>query len=85
MQQKEIKLPLAVSSWDEEEVDALKEVIKGNSFTMGEKVKIFEEEFAKYHNSKFCIMVKLYCKYFKSFVHSKRESETSKNKYSKLV
>ena len=57
MQQKEIKLPLAVSSWDEEEVDALKEVIKGNSFTMGEKVKIFEEEFAKYHNSKFCIMV----------------------------
>ena len=57
MQQKEINLPLAVSSWDEQEVDALKEVIKGNSFTMGEKVKIFEEEFAKYHNSKFCIMV----------------------------
>ena len=57
MQQKKINLPLAVSSWDEEEINALKEVIKGNNFTMGKGVKIFEEEFAKYHSSKFCIMV----------------------------
>mgnify|MGYP001358817952 CR=1 FL=1 len=44
MQQKKINLPLAVSSWDEEEINALKEVIEGNNFTMGKGVKIFEEE-----------------------------------------
>ena len=50
-------LKLASSSWDEEEIKALQEVIKSGNFSMGKKVLEFEKEFAAYVNSKYSIMV----------------------------
>ena len=50
-------LKLASSSWDEEEIKALQEVIKSGNFSMGKKVLEFEKEFASYVNSKYSIMV----------------------------
>jgi CDP-6-deoxy-D-xylo-4-hexulose-3-dehydrase len=44
-------------NWDECEIKSLKEVIDSGYFTMGEKVKDFENEFSKKFNSKFSIMV----------------------------
>ncbi len=57
MKEKETILPLAVSSWDEEEREAINKVIESDNFTMGKNVKAFEEEFASYHGSKYCVMV----------------------------
>lgn len=57
MKDKEAILPLAVSSWDEEEKNAINEVIESDNFTMGKNVSAFEEEFASYHRSKYCVMV----------------------------
>jgi len=51
------KYPLATSSWDELELNALQDVIAADSFTMGEKVKIFEENFASYCGSRYAVMV----------------------------
>ncbi len=48
---------LASDSWDHEEINAINDVIKSNRFTMGEKVKIFENEFSLYFNSKYALMV----------------------------
>lgn len=49
--------PLANSTWDEEEYEALQTVIKSGMFTMGEKVSQFERAFADYVGSKYCVMV----------------------------
>ena len=57
MKDKEPILPLAVSSWDEQEREAIYKVIESNNFTMGKNVKAFEEDFAAYHGSKYCVMV----------------------------
>tara|TARA_B100001093_G_scaffold503107_1_gene557020 strand:- start:73 stop:1245 length:1173 start_codon:yes stop_codon:yes gene_type:complete len=51
------KYSLASSSWDEKEIKAIQEVIQSDHYTMGEKVNKFEDDFAKYFNSKFCVMV----------------------------
>lgn len=51
------KFPLATSTWDSKEIKSIKDVIKTNKFTMGEKVFEFERRFAKYLNVKHCIMV----------------------------
>lgn len=51
------KFPLATSSWDKEEADAMQRVIASNMFTMGENVKTFEHDFAKYVGSQYCVMV----------------------------
>ena len=51
------KYPLATSSWDELELNSLKDVIAADRFTMGEKVKIFEENFASYFGSRYAVMV----------------------------
>ena len=51
------KYPLATSSWDELELNSLKNVIAADKFTMGEKVKIFEENFASYFGSRYAVMV----------------------------
>jgi CDP-6-deoxy-D-xylo-4-hexulose-3-dehydrase len=50
-------LKLASSSWDEEEIKAMQEVIKSGDFSMGKKVLEFEREFASYVKSKYSIMV----------------------------
>ena len=51
------KFPLAYDSWDHQEEDAIKNVISDGFYTMGKKVKEFEENFSKYINSKFALMV----------------------------
>jgi CDP-6-deoxy-D-xylo-4-hexulose-3-dehydrase len=52
-----IKFPLATSSWNAEEKTALDRVIHSDMFTMGECVKQFEQLFAEYIDSQFCVMV----------------------------
>lgn len=50
------KYPLATTTWDEKEIKALDEVIASRNFTMGEKVKLFESEFAKMFTSNYAKM-----------------------------
>lgn len=57
MEEKDIIMPLAVSSWDEQEREAINKVIESDNFTMGKNVNAFEKEFASYHGSKYCVMV----------------------------
>ena len=52
-----IKYPLATFTWDEAEYQALQDVIASNTFTMGERVKAFEQQFAKQLGSKYALMV----------------------------
>ena len=49
--------PLATSSWDEKELDAIQSVIERDSYTMGESVAKFEQDFCKFTKSKFAVMV----------------------------
>jgi CDP-6-deoxy-D-xylo-4-hexulose-3-dehydrase len=52
-----IKYPLASSTWDEKEIEAINGVIAKDMYTMGAGVKQFEENFAAYVNSKYAVMV----------------------------
>jgi CDP-6-deoxy-D-xylo-4-hexulose-3-dehydrase len=49
--------PLATSSWDQAEFDALDRVIKSNMFSMGPEVRTYEEEFSALFGSRFSVMV----------------------------
>ena len=49
--------PLATTSWDQLEIDAIQRVIASGNYSMGKEVFSFEETFAKYTNSKYCVMV----------------------------
>ena len=49
--------PLAYSSWDKEEIEAIKRVIDTDMYTMGKHVKQFEKEFAEMFGSPHAIMV----------------------------
>lgn len=49
--------PLATSTWDEREYAALQEVIRSGMFSMGERVRRFEEQFAAHFGSRFAVMV----------------------------
>jgi CDP-6-deoxy-D-xylo-4-hexulose-3-dehydrase len=51
------KYSLASTTWDEQEIDAINEVIKSGKYSMGERVIAYEEEFAKKMGSKFSVMV----------------------------
>ena len=51
------KFPLATSSWDENEINALYRVIESDRYSMGSEVSEFETQFANYFGSKFAIMV----------------------------
>lgn len=53
----EITYPLATSTWDDSEYQALQDVIASGRFTMGEKVREFEAAFAKHFGSKYAVMV----------------------------
>ena len=50
------KFPLSYDSWDHKEKEAIFEVVKDGFFTMGKKVKKFEEEFSNYIGSKYAVM-----------------------------
>lgn len=52
-----IKYPLASSTWDEKEIEAIHGVIAKDMYTMGAGVKQFEENFATYVKSKYAVMV----------------------------
>lgn len=49
--------PLASSTWDETEIEAIQDVIKSGRFTMGEQVASFEAKFAEVVGAKFAVMV----------------------------
>ena len=49
--------PLASSTWDEKELNAIQSVIDRDIYTMGESVKQFEDDFAKFLDKKYCVMV----------------------------
>lgn len=51
------RFPLATSSWDDKEIDALNRVIESNRFTMGDEVAKFETNFAHFFGSKYAVMV----------------------------
>ncbi|WP_425421132.1 DegT/DnrJ/EryC1/StrS family aminotransferase [Phaeodactylibacter xiamenensis] len=52
-----MRYPLALSSWDDKEIEAIKDVIARDQYTMGASVSQFEKEFASFTGSKFCVMV----------------------------
>jgi CDP-6-deoxy-D-xylo-4-hexulose-3-dehydrase len=52
-----IKFPLATTTWQQEELDAIHRVVKSDMFTMGENVQTFEHDFARHVGSKYCVMV----------------------------
>lgn len=49
--------PLATTTWDNAEYDAIQRVINSGMFTMGENVREFEKQFAAYVGSQYCVMV----------------------------
>ncbi|MEM6589293.1 MAG: DegT/DnrJ/EryC1/StrS family aminotransferase [Pseudomonadota bacterium] len=51
------RFPLATSSWDQAEQDALQRVIKSDMFSMGAEVRAFEEQFADFFGAKHAVMV----------------------------
>jgi len=51
------KFPLATASWGKEEIDAMQRVVASGMFTMGANVKAFENDFAAFVGSKYCVMV----------------------------
>ena len=53
----QINYPLATSTWDEKEYDAIRRVVDSGRFTMGPLVKEFEEGFADFFGSRFAVMV----------------------------
>jgi len=51
------RYPLAKDTWDNDEIGAINEVIKSKRYTMGPKVREFEQRFAEYFGSKYAVMV----------------------------
>jgi CDP-6-deoxy-D-xylo-4-hexulose-3-dehydrase len=51
------RFPLATSSWDQKELDALQRVIGSDRYTMGNEVAEFERQFAAHFGSNHAIMV----------------------------
>ena len=50
-------LPLATTTWDQGEYDALEAVIASGQFSMGEHVIAFEKAFANFVGANYCLMV----------------------------
>ena len=48
--------PLACTSWNQNELDAMQRVISTGSYSMGKEVRLFEEQFADYFGKKYAIM-----------------------------
>jgi CDP-6-deoxy-D-xylo-4-hexulose-3-dehydrase len=49
--------PLATSTWDEKELEAIQSVINRDMYTMGESVAQFEKDFCEFTGSKYAVMV----------------------------
>jgi CDP-6-deoxy-D-xylo-4-hexulose-3-dehydrase len=48
---------LSSTSWGQEELDAMQRVLRSGRFTMGEQVRLFEDEFAAHFGMKHAVMV----------------------------
>ena len=53
----QIKFPTATSTWGEEEREAILKVLDSGRMTMGEKTEEFEEAYASYVGTKYCVAV----------------------------
>lgn len=51
------KYPLAASTWDNKEIEAINRVIDSDFYSMGKEVEEFEKEFAQHFGSKYAVMV----------------------------
>ena len=51
-----IDFPLASTTWDKREYEAIDRVVKSRNFTMGQEVKEFESDFAKFVGSNHAVM-----------------------------
>lgn len=51
------RFPLATSTWDQDELDALQRVIASDRYSMGPEVERFEKGFAEWVGSRFAVMV----------------------------
>ncbi len=49
--------PLATNTWDNNELEAIQSVIDSDNYTMGNYVTQFENDFKKFINRKYCLMV----------------------------
>lgn len=49
--------PLATTTWDDAEYAAITEVVASGRFTMGPRVRDFEEQFAKFVGARYAVMV----------------------------
>lgn len=47
---------LASSTWDSREIDAIQKVIDSGNFSMGDQVRGYEKDFARFFGSKYCVM-----------------------------
>lgn len=52
-----MQYPLASSTWDHAEIEAINRVVRGGIYTMGKEVATFEREFADYVGSDYAVMV----------------------------
>ena len=52
-----VKYGLASTTWDSQELQAIQNVIDSGNYSMGKEVINFEQEFAKFTGSKYCVMV----------------------------
>lgn len=48
--------PLATSTWDDKELQAIQSVIDKDIYSMSDSVAQFEQDFAKFINRKYCVM-----------------------------
>jgi CDP-6-deoxy-D-xylo-4-hexulose-3-dehydrase len=48
--------PLAAASWDERELDAIRDVMASGRYTMGDRVRRFEAAFAAFVGSRYAVM-----------------------------
>ena len=51
------KYPLATATWNQDEYAAMQRVIESGMFSMGKQVQLFEQRFAEYIGSRYCVMV----------------------------
>lgn len=52
-----VKFPTATPTWGAEELEAINQVLASGRMTMGEKTEEFEEAYARYIGTKYCVAV----------------------------
>lgn len=52
----DLKYPLATSTWDDKEYEAMQRVISSGNFTMGQEVQAYERDFASEFGARYALM-----------------------------